>query len=156
MPKKKHKPSEKQLQNLVLGRKRARKQAQTVHQSKVIVDRGTSMHQNYTRHNPSPAMKTTLDNLCDHAIQAQPRIDSARDRNRPRSRLEVIMLIQFVLHFVLEHRCTLTLAVTKAAEMFRWSQRNIYPLVNDYINGDSTLPEIKLEKTMRKDNQLRI
>ena len=81
--------------------------------------KGTSTQLFYDRHNPSPAMVTRLDELHDQAVEAQPFIRMARAPCKPRSREEKIMLLQFFLDFLHEHRCTLTKAVDEASAIFR-------------------------------------
>ena len=117
------------LANLALGRRRVRHTPPPP--TPTHRDASTSMTSSYSRFNPSPAVLTQRDRLIDCAVASAERIDRARRSRRPRGQLEIIMLLQFILKFLTQHRCGLTMAVEEAARIFCWGQDGVRKIVKD-------------------------
>ena len=113
--------------------------------------KGTSTHVFYGRHNPSPAMATRLDELHDQAVEAQPLIRMARSPCKPRSREEKIMLLQFFLDFLHEHRCTLTKAVDEASAIFRWHRNEVFEICNRFLKEGDIPMSVPLKRGRGSD-----
>lgn len=134
------------LANLTLGRKRVRQSATSSNQvppTPTHRDASTSMTSSYSRFNPSPAVLTQRDRLIDCAVASAERIDRARRSRRPRGQLEIIMLLQFILKFLAQHRCCLTTAIEEAARIFCWGQDGVRKIVKEYMDAEDDVPQVK-------------
>ena len=98
MPKKR-KHNSNSLSNLKRGQQRSEKQSKPSPTPKTK-NAFTTMHGFYTRQNPSPAIKAAIDELHYKVISRYDDLSTARNRYKPRSHSENIMLIQFVLDFL--------------------------------------------------------
>ena len=148
----KRKQSAAQLSNLSAGWNRVPKPPAPVK----FVSRGTSMVGDgmYNQHNPSPATLADADKLQDRIIGAVDRIKDARNAKQTRTMQELIMLVQFVTRFVHKSQCSLTHAVTEAAETFRWDHRDIFRVMNAYLDGDDVLPALKTVQVRGRGSEL--
>ena len=197
MPKQKRKPSNKQLQNLVLGGKRIRTPAQAVARVDKVVsckknnhnqftqyifknifpylkyfttdvrrileddaatapalEKGTSMHGEYTKQNPSPATLTKLDKMRDKLVSAYQRIMGAREPRAKRSSHERVMLLQFIFAFVHDNNSTITAAINEAQRIFHWKRQSLFAVVNGYLSSEEKSPAVEVSKKRGRGSEL--
>ena len=121
---------------------------------KYVIDVGTSMHQSYSRQNPSAAMKSKLDEFHDKVVLAIARIDKARPKKDIRTIKEVTMLLQFTLKFAAQHKCTLTVACEEVAATFRWDNKLIFKTVNNYLTGNNDQPILEAKQMRGRASEI--
>ena len=117
--KKRKNQSDVSLRNLTPGNPSSKRKL--IHRTLIpskFVTTGTSMHENYTRTNPSAATYARIDKTIDKAVNNVKRIDSARAKTVTRTQEELTMCLQFVLKWVARHRCLLSDAVREASSFF--------------------------------------